>query len=144
MTKNNLVIGTFYSTCMNLLDVLHGCWIHQVQLWSLLWGNEYEAKLYTTVEPVPHCYNYWCIFVELVCQHDGTVLVKTFDWIELLSSFFKKLNNITEYQHFRFDSKKELLLVTLIWIMNPRKSTSWKKNIIFDVEKFSQRKVWGI
>ena len=39
---------------------------------------------------------------KLVGLHDGTVLVKTYQWDEHLSTYFRKLKGISRYHHFRF------------------------------------------
>jgi len=74
-----------------------------------------------------------CNFAKLVGQHDGTVLEKTFDWVELLSRFFKKLENITDYYHFHFDSKEEGTVTCFIELDGePNKVNLLKKNVVFD------------
>jgi len=39
---------------------------------------------------------------KLVGLHDGTVLVKTYDWASYLAPYFKKLTGISKFHHFRF------------------------------------------
>ena len=40
---------------------------------------------------------------KLVGLHDGTVLVKTYDWASFLAPYFKKLTGISKIHHFSFD-----------------------------------------
>ena len=47
-----------------------------------------------------------CNHPELVGFHDGRVAVKTYNWSEKLSLFFKKIDNITTFHHFKFDSEQ--------------------------------------
>ena len=43
-----------------------------------------------------------CNISQLVGTHDGTVLVDGYDWQNFLAPFFKKIDKVTEYQHFEF------------------------------------------
>ena len=45
-----------------------------------------------------------CNLAELVGTHDGNVLVETYDWASMLSHYFKKMTNITDYHHFQFSA----------------------------------------
>ena len=40
---------------------------------------------------------------KLVGLHDGSVLVKTYDWVNYLAPYFKKLSGISKLHHFRFN-----------------------------------------
>ena len=40
---------------------------------------------------------------KLVGLHDGSVLIKTYDWANYLAPYFKKLNGISTHHHFRFN-----------------------------------------
>ena len=72
-----------------------------------------------------------CNYVELVGKHDQTVLVKTFDWANFLSQFFKKLENITEYHHFRFDSREPGTVTCFTELDGePKKVHLLKKNVV--------------
>ena len=39
---------------------------------------------------------------KLVGLHDGSVLVKTYDWASHLSNYFRKINGVSKFHHFRF------------------------------------------
>ena len=43
-----------------------------------------------------------CNASQLVGSHDGTVFVPCYNWQEYLSTFFRKVDNITDYHHFVF------------------------------------------
>lgn len=46
---------------------------------------------------------------KLVGLHDGTVLVKTYDWASFLAPYFKKLTGISKIHHFSLDKNDPVL-----------------------------------
>jgi len=48
-----------------------------------------------------------CNSTELVGYHNGEVLVKVFDWANTFASTFKRIDNLTQYHHFKFNSKEQ-------------------------------------
>ena len=47
-----------------------------------------------------------CNSTQLVGTHDGQVFVECFDWTRFLSDFFRKIPQVTSYDHFYFTSKE--------------------------------------
>jgi len=48
-----------------------------------------------------------CNSTELVGYHNGEVLVKVFDWANTFASTFKRIDNLTQYHHFKVNSKEQ-------------------------------------
>ena len=46
-----------------------------------------------------------CISSQVVCDENGSVTVKSFDWSTYLAPHFKQISNIKKYHHFRFSSQ---------------------------------------
>lgn len=42
---------------------------------------------------------------QLCGLHDGTVLVNVYDWVSFLSKYFKKIANVKQFHHFRFNKE---------------------------------------
>ena len=70
-----------------------------------------------------------CNGSQLAGSHDGTVYVQCYNWQEFLPTFFPKVENITEYNHFVFSKDAPGIVKCSVKLENvPAKITLQKKN----------------
>ena len=72
---------------------------------------------------------------KLVGLHNGTVLVKTYDWASHLGRYFRKINGVSKFHHFCF-SKRSSWKSFLPWISR----LSWERIWIVKEPKWSSAK----